>query len=222
MTQSPLFKRIYIIPGVACNFKCRYCSSSYATAHLKKSISDDTIRFLHELAGHPEYRSRHGRERLNVIFLGGEPLLYFDVLKELYERVAEPDVFQWKVVTNGSLLDATKVDWFNRNSFRVLISHDGPNTEKTRGRDIFKDRHYVDLYKALDNPAIETVLTAYNQDIHGYMDAMRHLLGDTFKARLMFLMTSPSTPLDLVDYDLDAWANTSEKMVVRYKNNEKG
>lgn len=223
LLEPKLLKRVYIIPGLACNLKCRYCYlHGETTTHVAKSVSKDTVRFLQSLAEKPEYQKLRGKDRISVLFFGGEPLLYFDLLRELYERVAVPNVFCWEMVTNGLLLDKAKVDWFNEHSIRVLISHDGPNIEMTRGIDVFKNTQTVSFYKALENPAIETVLTAYNQDVYGYKDYMRSLLGDSFKARLMFLMTSPSTPLDLVGYDLDSWAKTCEKMVSRFRNNEKG
>ena len=216
-------QRIFLIPGKACNFSCRYCyASQKCSPSIKKAFTPETVRFLQEIADKPEYAERTGKDRLSIMYFGGEPLLYFRELQELFKVVNRPNVFRWETVTNGSLLDPQKVDWFNTNGFRVCISHDGINTIKTRGIDVFDDPKIVDCYKALINPAIETVLTAYSQDIFGFMNHMKCLLGDKFKARFMFLATTKETPLDLVDYDFVAWKKTCARIMERYLAGIKG
>lgn len=219
-TSQPLIdrlQRIFLIPGRACNFSCRYCyASEKHNPSIKKIIAPETIRFLQEVADKPEYAERTGKDRLSIMYFGGEPLVYFRELQELFKAVNRPSVFRWETVTNGSLLDMDKVDWFNENGFRVCISHDGINTVKTRGRDVFENPKIVECYQALDNPAIETVLTAYSQDIFSYKNYMKCLLGDKFKARFMFLATTKATPMDLVDYDFEGWKHTCARIIERY------
>jgi len=65
--------------------------------------------------------------------------VYWKTLKPLAERLRGfyPDV-QFSVITNGSLLDAGKNEWFNGMGFSVGLSHDGPG-QSTRGPDPLSD-----------------------------------------------------------------------------------
>lgn len=112
-----------------CNFRCSYCSFSgqypnYRTHSPKKMSRETAIRSL-------EYFSRHTRDahRHDITFYGGEPLLEWDVIKELVGYVAQTVIpnCNLSVTTNGWFLDNDEIqDFLAQHEFSVLVSLDGP------------------------------------------------------------------------------------------------
>ncbi len=70
------------------------------------------------------------RQNLELDFFGGEPLLNFDVVKQIveYARSREAEFgkkFRFTITTNGLLLDDDKIDFINREMHNVVLSIDG-------------------------------------------------------------------------------------------------
>ena len=71
-----------------------------------------------------------GRTNLEVDFFGGEPLMNFDMIKELvaYARKREKEAhknFRFTLTTNGVLVDDDVIDFANREMSNVVLSLDG-------------------------------------------------------------------------------------------------
>ena len=74
--------------------------------------------------------SSGNRTNLEVDFFGGEPLMNWDVVKQLvaYARSIEPETgkhFRFTLTTNGVLLDDEVTDFCNREMHNVVLSLDG-------------------------------------------------------------------------------------------------
>lgn len=204
-------QKVYIILGKACNFKCRYCiQKCNPPVHLTKSPSSQLIDFLQMLAER-QPRQQGIMGELKVNFFGGEPLLYFDAIKEVVARVDRPNL-KWSIVTNGSLLTEEIVAFCNEHDIRVLLSYDGKWTEATRGIDVLRNPKIVELYKKVRRASIETVLTPYNQDPYELIDTMEKVFGRKMRFKMMFLTADEGMPADLLDYDLEAWKRTCKRM----------
>ena len=70
------------------------------------------------------------RHNLEVDFFGGEPLMNFDVVKQLvaYAREIEKKHnknFRFTLTTNGVLIDDDVIDFANREMSNVVLSLDG-------------------------------------------------------------------------------------------------
>jgi uncharacterized protein len=70
------------------------------------------------------------RRNLEVDFFGGEPLMNFQLVKDLvkYGRELEKEYnknFRFTITTNGVLLDDDKIDFINENMDNVVLSLDG-------------------------------------------------------------------------------------------------
>ena len=70
------------------------------------------------------------RRNLEVDFFGGEPLMNFDVVKEIVEYGREQEKlhdknFRFTITTNGILLDDEKQKYINENMHNVVLSLDG-------------------------------------------------------------------------------------------------
>ena len=70
------------------------------------------------------------RHNLELDFFGGEPLMNFDVVKQVVEYAREQEKlhnknFRFTITTNGLLLDDEKIDFINREMSNVVLSLDG-------------------------------------------------------------------------------------------------
>ena len=137
--QTPAGKRrdprvLKIQLGLKCNYSCQYCSQAHQPHDSQGSIED----VGHFLATLPDWL--HGAPQ-RIEFWGGEPFAYWKTLKPLAEALrARFPRASFGIVSNGSLLDADRIDWLDRLGFGIGISHDGP-AMKYRGPDPLNDPH---------------------------------------------------------------------------------
>lgn len=110
-----------------CNLRCRYCFAGTGDYQGERSlmsleVGKKAIDFLIENSG--------SRRNLEVDFFGGEPLMNFDVVKEIvrYARSREAETgkrFRFTITTNALLLDKDKRDFINEHMQNVVLSIDG-------------------------------------------------------------------------------------------------
>jgi uncharacterized protein len=110
-----------------CNLNCSYCFASQGKYHGERAIMSyevgkRALDFLIENSG-----TRHN---LEVDFFGGEPLMNFDVVKQLvaYARGIEKEKnknFRFTLTTNGMLIDDDVIDFANKEMSNVVLSLDG-------------------------------------------------------------------------------------------------
>jgi len=110
-----------------CQLRCKYCFASTGDfGKGRKLMSLETgkhaIDFLLENSG--------DRPNLELDFFGGEPLMNFNVVKQIveYARSREKEYnkkFRFTITTNGLLLDDDKIDFINKEMSNVVLSIDG-------------------------------------------------------------------------------------------------
>ncbi|MBP3623890.1 MAG: thioether cross-link-forming SCIFF peptide maturase [Oscillospiraceae bacterium] len=110
-----------------CNLNCSYCFASQGKYHgdralMSFEVGKRALDFLIEHSGH--------RTNLEVDFFGGEPLMNWDVVKQLvaYARTQEEPhhkKFRFTLTTNGMLIDDDVIDFANREMSNVVLSLDG-------------------------------------------------------------------------------------------------
>jgi uncharacterized protein len=120
----------------ACNLACRYCFADEGGYHGEKSlmsfdIGKQALDFLIANSGN--------RTNLEVDFFGGEPLLNWEVVKQLvtYGRsMEEPSQkkFRFTLTTNGILLTEELFDFINKEMSNVVLSIDGRREVNDRMR----------------------------------------------------------------------------------------
>ena len=110
-----------------CNLNCEYCFASQGKYHGDRALMDietgkRALDFLVENSG--------TRKNLEVDFFGGEPLMNFDVIKEMvkYARSIEKEKgknFRFTLTTNGMLIDDDVIEFSNKEMSNVVLSLDG-------------------------------------------------------------------------------------------------
>lgn len=145
---------VFIMLGFSCNFRCKYCLQH----ENKKTIVTDTynpdiIEFIRDIA-------RKQMDVLNVHFFGGEPLLYFDVMKKMVSELSTENV-HFSIITNGSLITKEVANFLNENDFQVTISWDGRNSVLSRGVDVFKTNR-ENIFSLKNGFSVSAVINKYN------------------------------------------------------------
>ena len=122
----------------ACNLHCVYCFEKFKT---NKTMTLATAKRIleKEFEEYPQIQTEGSR--MGIDFMGGEPLLNFDVIKNIYEwtkSLGLPFNTAFSVTTNGTLLDAEKQKWFAQNAkdFRLVMSVDGNEYSQVANRGI--------------------------------------------------------------------------------------
>lgn len=119
-----------------CNLNCAYCFASQGKYHGERAlmsfeVGKQALDFLMDNSGE--------RTNLEVDFFGGEPLMNFDVVKQLvaYARSVEKQRgknFRFTLTTNGVLIDDDVIDFANRECANVVLSLDGRKEINDRTR----------------------------------------------------------------------------------------
>ena len=137
--RSNVVKALCLHVAHTCNLNCSYCFAAQGKFHGEAGLmSFETgkraLDFLIENSG--------TRRNLEVDFFGGEPLMNFEVCKQLvaYARSIEKKYnknFRFTMTTNGIGITDEVIDWCNKECHNVVLSLDG--------RKEVNDRFRVDL-----------------------------------------------------------------------------
>ncbi len=110
-----------------CNLACRYCFADEGEYHGRRAlmsfeVGKKALDFLVKNSG--------SRKNLEVDFFGGEPLMNFQVVKDLvaYGRSLEEannKKFRFTLTTNGMLLNDDIMEFANKEMANVVLSVDG-------------------------------------------------------------------------------------------------
>ncbi len=124
---SGVVKALCLHISHSCNLNCSYCFASQGKYHGERAmmsfeVGKQALDFLIANSG--------SRTNLEVDFFGGEPLMNFDVVKQLveYARSVEGKYgknFRFTLTTNGVLIDDDVIDFANREMSNVVLSLDG-------------------------------------------------------------------------------------------------
>ena len=134
--RSTVVKALCLHVAHTCNLNCEYCFAAQGKFHGQSGLmSFETgkraLDFLVEHSG--------TRRNLEVDFFGGEPLMNFEVCKQLvaYARSIEKEHnknFRFTITTNGMLLTDDKIDYINKEMYNVVLSLDGRKEVNDRMR----------------------------------------------------------------------------------------
>ena len=217
-SKKPVVKAMCLHVAHDCNMNCAYCFGDKGAFEGNRCLmtletGKRALDFLMQNSG-----SRHN---LEVDFFGGEPLMNFDVVKELvaYGRREEGKYdknIRFTITTNGILLDDEKTDYINEVMDNVILSIDGRpevndrmrKTVNGRGTYDIITRNYKNFIEKRDGLYyVRGTFTRYNLD---FADDVRHLLDLGFQnVSVEPVVTSP-------EYDYALREEDTEKILAEY------
>lgn len=125
--RNTVIKALCLHVAHTCNLNCEYCFASQGKYHGERAlmsfeVGKRAIDFLIENSA--------GRRNLEVDFFGGEPLMNFEVVKQIvkYARSIEGKFnknFRFTLTTNGVALNDEVIDFANKEMHNVVLSLDG-------------------------------------------------------------------------------------------------
>lgn len=128
--------RINIVMGSKCNYNCGYCCQSNMKDEIFSPLNMDMfIKSLHE------YCDKHysNFESAHILFWGGEPLVYLDMMKRLAGGLKDikPHTMMG-ICSNGALLNESNFKWLCDNNIGVGFSYDGPGQYARHNTDVLE------------------------------------------------------------------------------------
>ena len=209
---SGVIKALCLHVAHICNLNCSYCFASQGKyngerAVMPLEVGKRALDFLIENSG--------TRRNLEVDFFGGEPLMNFDVVKELvkYARGREKETgknFRFTLTTNGMLIDDDVIDFANRECSNVVLSLDGRREVHDRYRVDYAgngswERIVPKFQKLVEarggkNYYMRGTFTHANPD---FLNDIKEMLSLGFRELSMEpVVTSPDDPSALTEEDL--------------------
>ena len=179
----------------------------------------------------------HGRHNLEVDFFGGEPLMNFEVVKEIvaYARSLEKEhhkLFRFTMTTNGILLDEAKTEFLNKEMSNVVLSIDGrkevndrmrPRVDGSGSYDRILPKFQALVEKRKQGPFdqyyVRGTFTKYNLD---FASDVLHLADLGFdQVSVEPVVADPQTPYALTEADLPAvfaeYERLAKELIARHQ-----
>lgn len=217
-----------------CNLACKYCFAEEGEYHGRRAlmsfeVGKKALDFLIANSGN--------RKNLEVDFFGGEPLMNWEVVKQLVEygreREAEANKkFRFTLTTNGVLLNDEILDFVNREMANVVLSIDGREAVLNNMRPFRNGKGSYDLIvpkfiKTADsrnqtNYYVRGTFTHYNLD---FSNDVLHLADLGFKQISVEPVVAPSSADYAIKEEdipklLEEYDNLAKEMIVRYQNGD--
>ena len=185
---------LFLLPHENCNFRCTYCYESFARNKMETWVVEATKRLV--LAQSDTLRS------LSTSWFGGEPLLGYDVIRELsaffVDLCGQLDIrYQSGITTNGYLLDPEKARHLVHDcqvrQFQITL--DGPCEQHDRRRHLAGgggtyERIYENLLrlKEIEGPFNAMIRVNFDHEVIAAMDDFIRRLRDDFADDPRFLV----------------------------------
>ena len=214
-----------------CNLACQYCFAEEGEYHGRRAlmsfeVGKKALDFLIANSG--------SRRNLEVDFFGGEPLMNFQVVKDLvaYGREQEKlhdKKFRFTLTTNGVLLNDEIMEFCNKEMGNVVLSIDGRKEVHDKMRPFRKGAGSYDLIV----PKFQKFAESRNQDKYYVRGTFTHYNTD-FAADVLHLadlgfkqisvepvVAEPKEPYAITEEDLpklfEEYDKLAAEMVERHK-----
>ncbi len=145
--RNTVIKALCLHVSHTCNLNCNYCFASQGKYHGERAlmsfeVGKRALDFLIENSG--------TRRNLEVDFFGGEPLMNWDIVKQLVAYAREQEKihnknFRFTLTTNGVLIDDDVIEFSNKEMSNVVLSLDGRKEVHDRLRKDYMGRGSYDL-----------------------------------------------------------------------------
>ncbi len=217
-----------------CNLACQYCFAEEGEYHGRRAlmsfeVGKKALDFLIANSGN--------RRNLEVDFFGGEPLMNWQVVKDLvaYGREQEKlhdKKFRFTLTTNGVLLNDEVLEFCNREMGNVVLSIDGRKEVHDKMRPLRKGAGSYDLIvpkfqqfaesRHQDKYYVRGTFTHYNLD---FSEDVLHLADLGFKQiSVEPVVAEPKEPYAIREEDLpklfEEYDKLAVEMIRRHKSGE--
>jgi uncharacterized protein len=157
--KSNKIKTLKIQLGLSCNYSCEYCSQRFVP-----NIEHSNTKLIDKFVANMDNWLVESPNKIE--FWGGEPFVYWKILKPLAEKIREKfPTARFSVITNGSMITEEIIEWLYNMNFALAVSHDGPG-QNVRGPDPFEDPEKRKMLFKLFNRFLPEGRISINSMIH--------------------------------------------------------
>lgn len=217
-----------IVPTLRCNYTCKYCYAYRAPEDatgrdMTEETMDKTIDFIFQTP----------TDEYNIEFTGGEPLLKYSLIKRgifRAEKIAKEQNKKvlFSIVTNGTFLEQSMVDFFKKHEVGVCLSLDGPKEIHDKNRRITKGNRpthnivieKLELLKKNRYPSISAIpvilkdsLNAWKEIVDEYVGLGLTVLRFKYVSRFGFASDAWKSMSYSAEEYLDSWRKTIDYML---------
>ena len=217
-------RKIFLLLGPQCNMKCRHCVQFpiKELKNKKETMANSVWECMDNFISY--WLSQPSAKKPSVIsFWGGEPLLHWDLMKEIiiyftnkYNLLeTAEDKFSFHFVTNGLLLDQEKINFIQKYPIKFSLSYDAPYPFAVRGK------LPNSICKLVQQTTKFNTITTFNAINCDYYLALR-CLSEKFpnvkhNFNFALLHTFGKMPKDICDYDTEKIKTSVKKLRIAAK-----
>ena len=159
------FYIMYLIVTTKCNLACKYCyiENNVCNNNLEINMPKETAKKAIDY--YIDHIVKYNVENPEIIIYGGEPLVNWEVVKYIinYTRQCSKDYnidVTISIVSNGTLLNESIINFIKQNNVRIGISIDGPKEINDSNR-VFRNGNHsvydniINKIKILDEKGVD-------------------------------------------------------------------
>ena len=230
-TRQTVVKALCLHIAHDCNLACKYCFAEEGEYHGRRElmsfeVGKKALDFLVANSGN--------RVNLEVDFFGGEPLMNWDVVKQLveYGRSLEEKnnkKFRFTLTTNGVLLNDEIMEYLNKEMSNVVLSLDGRKEVNDNMRPFRTGKGSYDLivpkFQKLAESRNQTdyyVRGTFTRDNLDFSEDVKHFADLGFKQMSIEPVVGPEEdPYSIREEDLPVIMEEYDKLALEYIKREK-
>lgn len=230
-TRQTVVKALCLHIAHDCNLACKYCFAEEGEYHGRRAlmsfeVGKKALDFLVANSGN--------RVNLEVDFFGGEPLMNWDVVKQLVEygrslEKANNKKFRFTLTTNGVLLNDEIMEYLNKEMSNVVLSLDGRKEVNDNMRPFRTGKGSYDLivpkFQKLADSRNQTdyyVRGTFTRDNLDFSEDVKHFADLGFKQMSIEPVVGPEEdPYSIREKDLPQIMEEYDKLALEYIKREK-
>lgn len=230
-TRQTVVKALCLHIAHDCNLACKYCFAEEGEYHGRRAlmsfeVGKKALDFLVANSGN--------RVNLEVDFFGGEPLMNWDVVKQLVEygrslEKANNKKFRFTLTTNGVLLNDEIMEYLNKEMSNVVLSLDGRKEVNDNMRPFRTGKGSYDLivpkFQKLADSRNQTdyyVRGTFTRDNLDFSEDVKHFADLGFKQMSIEPVVGPEEdPYSIREQDLPQIMEEYDKLALEYIKREK-
>ena len=111
-----------------CNLRCDYCYLEKQPNYMSKDIAKKAVEY-----SIGQLKDNLPDKKIDIVFHGGEPILNFDVVKEIVNKYKSYNTiyknFRFSMTTNGTIINEDIIKFLKKNDICLSVSVDGREKE---------------------------------------------------------------------------------------------
>lgn len=199
-----------------CNLDCIYCQAHTGSSKLVSSMTAETGKKAVDFA------LQSPNKYITFEFQGGEPLLNFDVIKEMIEHsklVKGDKEIEYTIVTNLLNMTEDKLKYLTDNNVHICTSLDGPANVHNNNRPCVNgNRSYEIVISKINELRQKGVNVSAIQTTSNYsLNYPEEIVNQYLDIGINNIFLRSLTPLGMADSDWDKIGYTADEFLVFYR-----